>query len=58
MKDPMLDCLHSVNINTSNGKERLEIDFHLEKLKSFSIIPNEIVLVNHHITERKKREDI
>lgn len=54
MKGPMLNCLYSVNINTSNGKERIEIDFHLKKLKSFNIMPNEIVVVNHCVTERKR----
>lgn len=49
----MLDCPFYVNVSTSNGKERIGMDFHLEKLKSFNIIPNEIVVMNHCVTEKK-----
>lgn len=55
MKGPMFNSLYSVNISTSNGKERTEMDFHLEKLKSFNIILNEIVVMNHCVTEKKER---
>lgn len=55
MKDPMSNCPYNININISNGKERIEIDFHLEKLKSFNRMPNEIVVMNNSVTGSKRK---
>lgn len=56
MKSPMLNCLYSVSINRSNGKEKIGKDFHLGKLKSFNVITNEIVVMNHCETEKEKEK--
>lgn len=51
----MSNCPYNININISNGKERIEIDFHLEKLKSFNRMPNEIVVMNNSVTGSKRK---
>lgn len=56
MKSPMLNCLYSVSINRSNEEERIGMEFHLEKLKSFNVITDEIVVMNHCVTEKEKEK--